>query len=92
MVTKAVAKPLQVAFRLATGPMFRNVVNVTRFIHALVAVLAGNAAYFLLMPHLPPSARHQPLRLDVGLVVDFCFCLAVFGVVKMFANKPSNDS
>jgi hypothetical protein len=46
----------------------------------------------LLMPHLPSSARHQPLRLDVGLVVDFCFCLAVFGVVKMFASKPSNDS
>jgi uncharacterized membrane protein len=22
----------------------------------------------------------------------FCFCLAVFGVVKMFASKPSNDS
>jgi hypothetical protein len=92
MVTKALAKPLQVAFRLATGTASRNVVNVTRFIHALVAVLAGNAAYFLLMPHLPPSARHQPLRLDVGLVVDFCFCLAVFGVVKMFASKPSNDS
>jgi hypothetical protein len=60
---------------------------VTRFIHALAAVLAGNAAYFLLVPHLPPSARHVAFRLDVGLVLDFGLCLMVFGIIKMVAGK-----
>jgi hypothetical protein len=28
------------------------------FAQSLIAVLAGNIVYFLLMPHLPPAARH----------------------------------
>ena len=55
---------------------------VVNFVHALVAVLAGNAAYFLLMPYLPPGAKHVPFRMDLGLVVDLWFCLVVFGVIK----------
>jgi hypothetical protein len=55
---------------------------VTNFLHALVAVLAGNAAYFLLMPYLPLAARHVPFRTDLGLVVDACFCLVALGVTK----------
>jgi len=55
---------------------------VVNFVHALIAVLAGNAVYFLLMPHLPPGAKHVPFRMDLGLVVDFWFCLVVFGVIK----------
>ena len=47
------------------------------FIHALVAVLAGNAAYFLLARYLPPRARHVPFQIDLGLVVDFWLCLVV---------------
>jgi hypothetical protein len=61
--------------------------TVTNFVHALIAVLAGNALYFLLVPYLPAGARHVPFRLDVGLIVDFWFCLAVFGVVKTIAGK-----
>jgi len=49
---------------------------------ALLAVVAGNAAYFLLMPHLPPAARHTPFQMDLGLLVDFWFCLVAFGAVK----------
>ena len=60
---------------------------VTNFVHALIAVLGGNAAYFLLMPYLPPGARHVPFRIDVGLLVDFWFCLVVFGIVKTVAKK-----
>ena len=56
-------------------------------LQALVAVLAGNAAYFLLMPHLPAFARHVPFRQDLGLVVDFCFCLVVFVVVKVLWGR-----
>jgi len=52
------------------------------FGQALLAVLAGNAAYFLLMPHLPPITRHVPFQVDLGLLIDLWFCLVVFGVVK----------
>ena len=53
------------------------------FMHALVAVLVGNAAYFLLGRYLPASAQHVPFQMDLGLVVDFWFCLVVFGLIKM---------
>ena len=52
------------------------------FIQALIAVLAGNGVYFLLMPYLPVRARHVVLHYDLGLVVDFWFCLVAFGIVK----------
>jgi hypothetical protein len=60
---------------------------VTSFVQALAAVLAGNAAYFLLLPFLPASARHLPFRFDLGLVVDFWFCLVAFGVIKAFSRR-----
>lgn len=49
----------------------------------MAAVLLGNAVYFLLMPHLPPGARHAPNRLDLGLVVDFWICLVVYGIIDL---------
>jgi hypothetical protein len=55
---------------------------VANFGQALLAVFAGNAAYFLLMPHLPPVARHTPFQMDLGLLVDFWFCLVALGVIK----------
>jgi hypothetical protein len=60
---------------------------VANFVQALIAVVAGNAAYILLLPYLPPAARHVPLRLDIGLVVDFWFCLVVFGIIKMLTGR-----
>jgi len=59
---------------------------VANFVQSLIAVLAGNLAYFLLMPHLPPAARHVPPRLDLGVVVDFWFCLVIFGTIKTVAG------
>jgi hypothetical protein len=56
------------------------------FIQALIAVLAGNATYYLLMPYLPVGARHRALHYDLGLVVDFWFCLVAFGIVKMIVG------
>ena len=53
------------------------------FVHALIAVLLGNAAYFLLEKYLPPGARHVPFHVDLGLLVDFWSCLVVFGLIKM---------
>jgi hypothetical protein len=57
------------------------------FFQSLIAVLAGNAAYFLVMPHLPPAARHVPPRLDLGVAVDFWFCLVIFGVIKTASSR-----
>jgi hypothetical protein len=57
------------------------------FMHALAAVLAGNAAYFLLMKYLPPRARHEPFQIDLGLGVDFALCLAAFGLIKVVAGR-----
>ena len=64
------------------------------FIHALVAVLAGNGAYFLFMKYLPQRARHVPFQMDLGLVVDFWFCLVAFGIIKTVAGRGrrSNQS
>jgi hypothetical protein len=62
------------------------------FIHALVAVLAGNAAYFLLARYLPPRGRHVPFQIDLGLVVDFWLCLVVFGMIKTVAGLRRDSS
>ena len=54
-----------------------------RLWHPLAAVVAGNLLYLGLEPRLPPRARHDPLRLDWGLVVDFWICLACYGLVSL---------
>ncbi len=57
------------------------------FVKSLIAVLAGNAIYFLLlMPVLPPAGRHSPGRLDLGLLVDFWVCLSVYGLLELFVK------
>jgi hypothetical protein len=56
------------------------------FLQALIAVVAGNVIYFLLMPHLPVAAQHRTFHYDLGLVVDFWFCLVAFGIVKIVAQ------
>ena len=58
---------------------------VANFVHSLIAVVAGNVVYFLVMPYLPTLAQHVAPRLDFGLVVDFWFCLAALGIVKTAA-------
>ena len=57
------------------------------FVHALIAVLAGNAAYFLLLPYLPQAARHAPFRTDLGLVVDAGLCLVALAVTKWVSGS-----
>jgi hypothetical protein len=49
-------------------------------------VLVGNAAYFWLEKYLPVRAHHAPFKIDLGMVVDFWFCLVVFGVIKTVAG------
>jgi hypothetical protein len=50
----------------------------------LIAIVAGNAIYFLLLiPRLPPAAVHRPRHLDLGLVLDFWVCLVSFGITEI---------
>jgi len=51
------------------------------FLQALFAVILGNIAYFLLAPSLP-LPRHRPFQLDVGLLVDFWFCVVAYGLIR----------
>lgn len=61
------------------------------FLDALLAVLAGNAIYFLLMPHLPAAAQHALFQEDWGLLLDFAICTAIFAAVKFLRrDKKSN--
>jgi hypothetical protein len=60
--------------------------SATNFLHALVAVLAGNVFYFLAEKHLPLPAQHIRFKTDFGTLVDFWFCLVVFGVIKAVAR------
>jgi hypothetical protein len=52
------------------------------FLQTLVAIVLGNVVYFLLLPSLPPVARHHPFQMDLGMVVDFWFCLVAYGLIR----------
>jgi hypothetical protein len=56
-----------------------------QWIKFLIAVLLGNALYFSLSPHLPPAAQHQAWAVDLGTIVDFWFCLLVYGLLELGA-------
>jgi len=51
-------------------------------VQALLAVVLGNLVYFLLAPSLPPVAWHHPFRLDLGMMLDFWFCLVAYGLIR----------
>src|SRR5579864_9497546 len=70
---------------------FRETVRSTRvskpsvlvnLLQALVAIVLGNVVYFLLLPSLPQAARHRPFQLDLGMVLDFWFCLVAYGLIR----------
>jgi len=52
------------------------------FVQALAAIILGNVAYFLLVPTLPPIARHHPFHVDLGTLIDFWFCLVAYGLIR----------
>ena len=55
---------------------------------SLLAILLGNVIYFLaILPHVPAAGRHQPFKLDLGLVLDFWTCVACWGVIEMLARR-----
>ena len=49
---------------------------------ALVAVLAGNALYFLvLVPRLPAAWQHKPFAIDRGWLLDFFLCASFYALL-----------
>ncbi len=45
----------------------------------IIAIIAGNLAYFFLLePWLPEALHHRPFHLDVGLALDFVVCVASY--------------
>jgi hypothetical protein len=64
----------------------------TNLAKSFVAVVSGNAIYFLLlMPVLPSAAQHRPTHFDLGLIVDFWVCLACYGVVELISRRTNAD-
>ncbi len=52
------------------------------FLQALLAIILGNVVYFVLVPSLPPAARHRPFQIDLGMILDFWFCLVAYGLIR----------
>lgn len=63
--------------------------NASQWIRWLVIILLGNGLYFAFYPYLPPAARHQRFRVDLGTLVDFWFCLIVFGIFELVSYLQS---
>jgi hypothetical protein len=51
-------------------------------LQAFLAVILGNVLYFVLAPSLPYAARHRAFHLDLGMLVDFWFCLVAYGLIR----------
>lgn len=57
---------------------------VANFVKSLIAVLGGNAVYFLILePRLPAHAQHQLFQFDLGLVIDAWVCLICYGLIEL---------
>ena len=54
-----------------------------KLIKIFVAVFLGNILYFILSPHLPAAAQHRSWNIDLGTIVDFWFCLVVYGLIEL---------
>ncbi len=65
----------------------------TNVLKSLVAVVSGNALYFLLlMPLLPPAGRHGISGIDLGLVIDFWVCLLIYGLIELVVRRKRSST
>ena len=53
------------------------------FWQSLIAVVVGNAVYFLLMPYMPLRAQYVTFQFDFGLVVDFWICIVIYVLLEL---------
>ena len=52
-------------------------------LQALLAIILGNVVYFILLPTLPPVARHRFFHIiDLGMFIDLWFCLVAYGLIR----------
>ena len=58
-------------------------ITATRLLKYLIAILLGNAVYFLLSPHMAPAARGAASRIGWGTLVDLWFCVAMYGLIEL---------
>jgi hypothetical protein len=55
-----------------------------RWMEYLIAILVGTAIYyFSLVPHLPAALRHEEFHVDLGMILDFAVCAAVYGLMRL---------
>ena len=57
----------------------------SKWLRYLLAIVLGNGLYFSLAPYFPLLAQHEPYQVDLGLVIDFWFCLGVYGMLESAA-------
>ena len=73
----------------AAGPgLLYNAPVLRSYWKTIVAVLGGNFIYFaLLYPYLPEQAQHRRNDLDLGLLIDFWICLALWGLLALWERR-----
>jgi hypothetical protein len=69
--------------------------TLSNFQRSLAAVMLGNVIYFvLLMPILPPVARHgisfNAPKLDLGLLIDFVVCAVLYILLGRFVPEKKS--
>jgi hypothetical protein len=77
----AFAPVARTSYRAAVDKKFLGL-SVRRWLEYLAATVIGNVIYFYsLEPHLPASLQHNTRLLDLGSLVDFAVCVAVYGLI-----------
>lgn len=65
----------------------RHGMDLRRWVEYSAAAILGNLIYyFSLAPHLPEFLRHTGFRVDLGTLVDFLVCVAVYGLIRLGAR------
>jgi hypothetical protein len=54
---------------------------------SFLAVVLGNVIYFAASPYLPHALQHELFHPDVGLLVDFLTCAAIFGLIRLIRAR-----
>jgi hypothetical protein len=55
-----------------------------RWLEYLIAILLGNVIYYYsIVPHLSKAFQHTGYRIDLGMLLDFVICVAVYGLIRL---------
>ncbi len=56
----------------------------------LLAILLGNVIYFAAQPVLPEVLTHHLFKVDIGLILDFCVCAAIYLLLRKTRRNGDN--